>query len=138
MLRSDFVPWCIYSISPDFVYRSNGVNRSLLARIKLDPEKMRLLYQTSFPTSLRRDGIVNDMQQVAVLPSYALERIVSPTLVVHAVNDPIVPIDLGEYSAQKIPSAKFLKLEEGGHFCTVTQREEVVPIMRNFLGRFGS
>ena len=96
------------------------------------------LYQTSFPTSLRRDGIVNDMQQVAVLPSYALERIVSPTLVVHAVNDPIVPIDLGEYSAQKIPSAKFLKLEEGGHFCTVTQREEVVPIMRNFLGRFGS
>lgn len=140
MLRSDFIPWLIYSISPDFVYRSNGVNRSLMARIKHDTEKMDLLhslYQTSFPTSLRRDGIVNDMQQVEVLPSYALGQIESPTLVIHAVDDPIVPIDLGEYTAQKIPGANILKLEEGGHFCTVTHREEIVPVIRNFLDRFG-
>ena len=141
MLKSDFIPWSIYSINPDFVYRSNGVNRDLLSKIKFDQEKMNLLstlFQTSFPTSLRREGIVNDMQQVAVFPTDFIERIVSPTLVVHAVNDPIVPIDLGEYSAQKIPGANILKLTEGGHFCTVTHREEIVPVIRNFLDRSGS
>ena len=141
MLRSDFIPWLIYSISPDFVYRSNGVDRSLMARIKHDKDKMDLLnslYQTSFPTSLRRDGIVNDMQQVAILPSYALGQIESPTLVIHAENDPIVPVDLGEYSAEHIPRASILILKDGGHFCTVTHREEIVPRVRNFLGSFGS
>ena len=141
MLRSDFIPWFIYTISPDFIYRSNGVNRKLLSRIKHDPEKMRLLetlFQTSFPTSLRRDGIVNDMQQGAILPPNVIEHIVTPTLVVHAINDPIVPFGLGEYTAQSIPGALFLRLEQGGHFCTVTHREEVVPIMREFLDRYAS
>ena len=136
MLRFDFVPWLIYSISPDFVFRSNGVNRSLLAQIEMDSEKMDLLhslYQTSFPVSPRRDGIVNDMEQVSVLAPYALDQIQSPTLVIHAENDPIVPIGLGEYSATTIPDASFLKLTEGGHFCAVTHREEIVPTIREFL-----
>ena len=141
MLRFDFVPWLIYSISPDFVYRSNGVNRSLLAQIESNSEKMDLLqslYDTSFPVSPRRDGIVNDMKQVSVLSPYALDQVQAQTLVIHAENDPIVPIDLGEYSANTIPNASFLKLSDGGHFCAVTHREEVVPRVRDFLGGNGS
>lgn len=136
ILRFDFVPWLIYSISPNFVYRSNGVNRSLLAQIGSDVEKKQLLsslYQTSFPVSPRRDGIVNDMQQVSDLPRYSLDQIKSPALVIHAEDDPIVPIDLGEYSARTIPHASYLKLPEGGHFCAVTHREEIVPRLREFL-----
>jgi pimeloyl-ACP methyl ester carboxylesterase len=140
MLKFDFVPWLIYSISPNFVYRSNGVNSPLLAQLELDSTKMDLLhslYQTSFPVSLRRDGIVNDMEQVSVLPTYALDQIQSPTLVIHAENDPIVPIDLGEYSAKTIPHASFLKVNDGGHFCAVTHREEIVSRLRDFLGGTG-
>ena len=138
MLRSDFIPWLIYSISPDFVYRSNGVDRSLLARIKGDAVKMDLLqslYQTSFPTSLRGDGIVNDMKQVEAIQSYPLGQIEVPTLVIHARNDPIVPVDLGEYTADSIPQASFLKVNEGGHFCAVTHREQVVPAIREFFSQ---
>lgn len=141
MLRSDFVPWLIYSISPNFVYRSNGINRSILSEIKNDSEKMDLLsslYNTSYPTSLRRDGIINDMQQVAGFPDYDLEEIELPTLVIHAVDDPIVPFALGEFTSQKIPGAEFLKIKDGGHFCTVTHREEIVPRIRNLLGSIGS
>jgi pimeloyl-ACP methyl ester carboxylesterase len=141
MLRSDFVPWLIYSISPNFIYRSNGVNRSLLAEIKNDSEKMDLLsslYNTSFPTSLRRDGIINDMQQVAVLPDYDLEAIELSTIVIHAVDDPIVPFALGEFTSQRISGAKFLRIKDGGHFCTVTHREVIIPRIRNLLGSVGS
>ncbi|MCJ7735117.1 MAG: alpha/beta hydrolase [Anaerolineales bacterium] len=139
MLRSDFIPWGIYAISSDFVYRSNGVNRDVLARIKPDSEKMLLLerlFYTSFPTSLRRDGIINDMDQVASLQTYDMDRIVTPTLVIHAVDDPIVPIDLGEYTAQTIQGTQFLRINDGGHFCSVTHREEVVPTILGFLERF--
>ncbi len=139
MLRSDFFPWCIYALNPDFVHRSNGVNRDLLAQIKPDQEKMDLLstlFQTTFPASPRREGMINDMGQAAIFPPYPLERITAPTLVIHAIDDPIVPFELGEFTARSIPGAQFLKLDQGGHFCCVTHREQVVPIINNFLNRY--
>ena len=138
MLRSDFFPWCIYALNPDFVHRSNGVNRDLLAQLKPDQEKMDLLstlFQTTFPASPRREGMINDMGQAAIFPPYPLERITAPTLVIHAIDDPIVPFELGEFTARSIPGAQFLKLDQGGHFCCVTHREQVVPMINNFLNR---
>ena len=141
ILKSDYIPWFIHAINPDFVYRSNGVNRELLFQVRKDPDKNRLLanlFQTTFPASLRREGMINDQQQCAVLPEGFLEKIGVPTLVIHAIDDPIVPYKHGEFSAENIPGAIFLKIKEGGHFCTVTHREDIVPVIRDFLDRFGS
>jgi 2-hydroxy-6-oxonona-2,4-dienedioate hydrolase len=95
------------------------------------------LYRTTFPSTLRRDGMINDMQQLTILPTYPLERITVPTLVVHAVNDPIIPFEMGEFSANTIPNAQFLRLEDGGHFACVTHREEAMPVVQGFLKRYG-
>jgi pimeloyl-ACP methyl ester carboxylesterase len=140
MLKSDFIPWLFYSTAPHAVFQANGVNRALLAKIKLEQDKMRLLdalYQTTFPSSLRRKGMINDMQQLTILPSYPIEKITVPTLVVHAVNDPIIPFEAGEFSAHAIPNAQFLRLEDGGHFACVTHREETIPLVQAFLNRCG-
>lgn len=140
MLKSDFMPWLFYAIAPQAVFRANGVSRALLARIKFDREKMCLLdtlFQTTFPTTPRREGMINDLQQLTVFQSYPIEQITVPTLIVHAVNDPIIPIELGEFSAHTIPGAHFLKVEEGGHFACVTHREEIIPIVQEFLNRYG-
>jgi 2-hydroxy-6-oxonona-2,4-dienedioate hydrolase len=140
MLTSDFIPWLFYTISPHAVFQANGVSRALLSRIKFDREKMLLLdalYQTTFPTTPRRDGMINDMQQLTMFPSYPIERITVPTLVVHAVNDPIIPVGSGEFSAQMIPNTRFIKLEDGGHFACVTHREETMPIVQEFLKHYG-
>jgi len=140
MLRSDFIPWLFYSTAPQAVFQANGISRDLLAQIKLDREKMRLLdalYQTTFPSTLRREGMINDMQQLTILRSYPIKQITVPTLVVHAVNDPIIPFESGEFSAHTIPNAQFLRLEDGGHFTCVTHREETMPIVQGFLDRYG-
>lgn len=140
MLKSDFIPWLFYAIAPHSVFQANGVSRTLLAQIKLDREKMRLLdalYQTTFPSTLRREGMINDLQQLTVLPPYPIEQITVPALVVHAVNDPIIPFESGEYSAHTIPNARFVRLEDGGHFACVTHREEAMPIIQEFLNRYG-
>jgi pimeloyl-ACP methyl ester carboxylesterase len=137
MLKSDFIPWLLYATAPDRVFQANGVSRALLAQIKPDPEKMQLLdglYQTTFPSTLRREGMINDLQQLtSALPMYPIERITAPTFVVHAVNDPIIPFEAGEFSASTIPNAQFLRLEDGGHFVSVTHREEIIPTIQEFL-----
>lgn len=140
ILRSDFIPWLIFAANPDFIFQSNGVNRELLRQIKEDPEKIRLLndlFLTTFPASMRREGIINDQQQCADLPEEYLQHIRIPTLVIHASDDPIVPFALGEFSAQNIPGAQFLEVAQGGHFCSVTHRELVAPRVREFLFQMG-
>jgi 2-hydroxy-6-oxonona-2,4-dienedioate hydrolase len=140
MLRSDFIPWLFYFMAPHAVFQANGVSRALLARIKFDREKMRLLdalYTTTFPTTPRREGMINDMQQLTNFPSYPLERITAPSLIVHAVNDPIIPVGSGEFSARTIPNARFIRLEDGGHFACVTHWEETMPVVQGFLKRCG-
>jgi pimeloyl-ACP methyl ester carboxylesterase len=140
MLRSDFVPWLLYSMAPQVVFQGNGISRVLFAQIKSDHEKIRqldALYKTTFPSTLRRDGMINDMQQLTTFPVYPIERITTPTLVVHAVNDPIIPFESGEFSADTIPNAQFLRLKDGGHFTCVTHLEETMPVVQEFLNRYG-
>ena len=95
------------------------------------------LYLTTFPSTLRREGMIKEMQQLTALPLYPIEQISVPALVVHAVNDPIIPFESGEFSAHTIPNAQFLRLEDGGHFACVTHREKTIPIIQEFLNRYG-
>lgn len=139
MLKSDFLPWLFYTLAPDKVFLANGVSRSLLSQIKYDHEKMKLLdslYRTSFPSTLRRDGMLNDVKTLTKFPTYPLEMISIPTLVIHAINDPIVPVISGEFSASTISNAKFLRIEDGGHFACVTHKEKTIPIVHYFLNRY--
>jgi pimeloyl-ACP methyl ester carboxylesterase len=136
MLKSDFIPWLLYTIAPHLIFQANGVSRDLLARIEPDREKMQLLdalYWTTFPTNLRRDGMINDMKQLTAFPPLAIQQISIPTLVIHAVNDPIVPFQSGEYACRNIPHAQFLRLEDGGHFACITQRKQTIPAIHEFL-----
>ena len=112
------------------------MNREVLIQIKKDPGKVQLLddlFLATFPASLRREGIINDQHQCADLPDDYLNHIRPSTLVIHASDDPIVPFKFGEFSAKSIPGAQFQILRQGGHFCSVTHREEVVPRVREFL-----
>lgn len=136
MLSSDFLPWLLHEAAPGRIYQGNGVSREVLARVKNDPETMRqleALYQTNFPSTSRREGMLCDMQQMANPFSIPLECIACPVLVIHAEDDPVVPIALGEYSAATIPGARFLRLKDGGHFACITHRQETLPVIRGFL-----
>jgi len=139
MLKSDFLPWLLYTLSPQTVYQGNGISRKLYALIKSSPEKMKFLEKlnkTTFPSTPRRDGMLNDINLMTNFTTAPIEKITAPTLVIHAINDPIVPVASGEYSARTIPNAQFLKLEDGGHFVCVTYLERTIPVIRDFLGLY--
>jgi pimeloyl-ACP methyl ester carboxylesterase len=136
LMKTNFLPWLAFRLSPASIYRSNGVGRALLGQISRDAEKLKLLRDlaaTSLLPAMRRAGIMNDWQQATRMPPYPLARINVPTLVVHAVNDPVVACEFGRFSAAQIPRARLLEIEDGGHFCCVTHREQVVPAILRFL-----
>jgi 2-hydroxy-6-oxonona-2,4-dienedioate hydrolase len=91
------------------------------------------------PISLRNDGIYHDRGTLTALPEdvFRLERITVPTLVVHAVDDGLQPYSHGENSATKVPDAKFLSYERGGHLLLLQLddvREKVAAFLEEHVG----
>jgi pimeloyl-ACP methyl ester carboxylesterase len=138
LMKVNFIPWLLFQLSPATVYQTNGVGKALLRRISGDPEKMkhlRELASTSMLPAMRRAGIINDMRQTTQMADYPLRLINAPTLVVHAVNDPVVRFEFGRFCAEQIPGAAMVEVEDGGHFCCVTHKEKVVEEIVEFLRR---
>ena len=86
------------------------------------------------PLSLRKDGIYHDMATLAVLPDdvFRLEQIRVPTLVIHTVDDGLQPYSHGVNTATRVPDAKFVSYERGGHLL-VLQLDDVREKVAAFL-----
>jgi pimeloyl-ACP methyl ester carboxylesterase len=128
----DFIPWLIFNTPVLDVL----IDRNTRAQIGDDVHKrthLRELMRTLFPASLRVEGMLNDVKQIAKMPTYPLERITAPALVIHGDRDSIVPFAQGQWSADTIPSARFLPIENGEHFSFITHKEIVGPTVIAFL-----
>ena len=55
-----------------------------------------------------------------------------PTLVIHAEDDSLISFTQGQYTAQNVPGARFIKLQSGGHILT-GQHEKVKLEVEEFL-----
>lgn len=86
----------------------------------------------ALPFGPRRDGWLNDFEQMWQLPDYPLAEITCPTLIVHGLEDTQAPFRAAEHAAETIPNAEILKLE-GGHLAPIMQRETVMPKIADFL-----
>lgn len=74
------------------------------------------LLSTMLPANPRQLGIEYDSRQTLSNHQYPLENIRVSTLVVHAKDDALIPYEHGIHSATKIPGAKFISFDKGGHF----------------------
>jgi pimeloyl-ACP methyl ester carboxylesterase/DNA-binding winged helix-turn-helix (wHTH) protein len=63
-----------------------------------------------------------------------LERIAVPTLVIHARDDGVQPLEQGYRLATRIPDAEFLMLESRNH--VILPQEKAWPVLFDELGRF--
>lgn len=86
-------------------------------------------------SNLRLAGYDNDMARFDEITSYPLERINVPTLVLHGTADTDLPIAHAELVAAKVPGARFIRAEGGGHmfFGTHAHGEMSQTAMREFL-----
>lgn len=68
---------------------------------------------------------------------YFLPRVTNPTLIVWGKQDRIVPPVCGEQYARLLPNASLRLIDECGHSPPIEKPDEVVAIVRDFLGAPG-
>jgi pimeloyl-ACP methyl ester carboxylesterase/DNA-binding CsgD family transcriptional regulator len=63
----------------------------------------------------------------------ALARIRAPTLVIHRVDDMLVPVTCARYMAKRIPGARYLELSGSDHMYWLGDQDETLGAIRSFL-----
>ena len=66
-----------------------------------------------------------------------MEEINAPTLVMHGNVDTVVPYEQGVISAERIPGAEFVTLENGDHLAFISLLETSKPTLQAFLEKHG-
>lgn len=134
IFRSDFAFWLItknfQSELTSFLGVSSEVQATLTTKEK---EYTSNLINAMHPISTRIDGVLNDrVRETYELENFPIEQVLAPTLVFHAKDDTLVPFSHGQYSSQHIPDAKFVPLDNGGHFL-IGQHEIIKTEIAEFL-----
>ena len=75
------------------------------------------------PASLRARGVAFDHQ--AQLPGRRITAIEAPTLIVHARDDALQLYRNATFAADRIPRARLLSFETGGHLIVATERQSI-------------
>ena len=129
---SDFMYWFITTYFQANIYEAFGIPKDVQATLtRAQKDSISNFLNTMHPISLRQKGISNDL--IDRTHDYPLENITVPTLVIHAVDDPLVPFTHGEYTAAKIPHVRLIPLR-GGHLL-IGENAKIRSAVTNFLSQ---
>jgi pimeloyl-ACP methyl ester carboxylesterase len=107
--------WLIKTFLPSTMASLSGVPRRF-AMTSDDAQLVAAFIDSMFPMTPRIEGIDFDaFVSNADANNYKLEDIRVPTMVVHAKDDPLISYDSAERAAERIPRARLVSLEAGGH-----------------------
>jgi pimeloyl-ACP methyl ester carboxylesterase len=131
LFESDFVYWLITTKFESQLLSTFGVPKKAQAALTTAEKKWASMFlQSMHPISLRKAGIHNDRKYN--IHEYSLEQITVPTLVIHAKDDSLIAFSQGQYTAQNIPDAQFIILQNGGHIL-MGHHEKVKSEIDSFL-----
>lgn len=118
--KSDFIFWILNNSLRPLALKRFGATKN--ARKKMtDDEKdyANNILNILNPISLRSNGIFHDLNEWADkdrwLLDYNFSAIYVPALLIHAMNDKVVPYYHSKHAATKIPNARLISLPDGGH-----------------------
>jgi pimeloyl-ACP methyl ester carboxylesterase len=134
---SDIGVWLLNKFAWRFFVRVMGVSSEAMRQVEQSPEKIEAIHAilrgVSATMSVRRAGVLNDIEMITALPFPPVDDLRAPTLVVHASNDPLVPFAQGQMLADRVPGAQLVVLEDGGHLAVITHFERIAPQLLAFL-----
>lgn len=104
----------------------------------------KILAQEPYYTILRQDlqnafaqGWRGPAQEGALqfaVPGYEFSSLRQPLLLLHGTADNIAPYAMVEVMKDHLPNVKELRrVEEGGHFCAITEQDWIYPAIRKLL-----
>jgi pimeloyl-ACP methyl ester carboxylesterase len=117
LLGSDFVFWTALHVARDLLIRHVLATPPEQVAAASPRERARVndLAERILPVSARAAGLIDDTRLGKRLGPYALETIRAPTLVASARDDGFGTYAGAQYTASRIPGAKFVGFDDGGH-----------------------
>ena len=135
LFSSDFPYWALAKLARARLETIFDVKPALRAALTAQEQAFVADMVESFqPVTQRTDGLRNEGVAIDPRARYPLDRLMMPTLVIHARDDGINPFTFGEYTARHIPGAEFMPLTSGGHLL-LGHHAEVQARIRAFLQR---
>jgi pimeloyl-ACP methyl ester carboxylesterase len=132
---ADFAWWATEKLAPSVLIRFIGVPPELAAAApKAGQDRVMYVVRSIQPLSLRMPGI--NIDSIPDLHELPLEKISAPTLVISTRDDLFNTAPAAEFAASRIPGAKLIVYETGGHLL-VGREEEVRSEVRSFLAQAG-
>jgi pimeloyl-ACP methyl ester carboxylesterase len=116
LFSSDFPYWLLQRVAGSSLEPMFDITPAL--RAESSPEEQAFIagqVEAFQPVTGRFGGVRNEGAAIDPGARYLIEKITTPTLIVHARDDHINPFSFGEYTAHHIPGAEFLPLATGGH-----------------------
>jgi pimeloyl-ACP methyl ester carboxylesterase len=116
LFKSDFAFWLVTTYFGKSMRATMGVPEGF----ELTPEheaEVAEVMKTILPVKPRSDGALFDMyvSNPDVNTGYPLEEIAVPVLIVNTVDDPLTLYRNAQSAAERIPGAKLVTIEDGGH-----------------------
>lgn len=133
LLGNDALYWLMTKTMRPMLEEAFDARRDLRSRSLPAEEAMidRLIDGFS-PASQRVAGIGNEAAAIDPAAIYEIERIAAPTLVIHARDDRLNQFAMGEDLAQRIPGARFIAYDTGGHLM-LGRHQSTVSAVSDFL-----
>jgi pimeloyl-ACP methyl ester carboxylesterase len=106
---------------------------ALVSNIMDNPKKVGILIglvNSMSPASQRKAGLDNDMKQLEHPVDLPLNRITTPTLIIHGTHDFDVSFYHAWYAAKSIPKAELFPVEDGFHILPLCDHDEEVTAKR--------
>ncbi|TIO53645.1 MAG: alpha/beta hydrolase [Mesorhizobium sp.] len=131
----DFAWWAAETIAPSILIRFLGVRPALVtAAPQAERDRVMSFVRSVEPLSLRFSGInIDSAPELHELP---LEEITAPTMIISARDDLFNTLPAAEFAAGKIPGAKLVVYDTGGHLL-VGHAQQVRKAVRVFLEEAG-
>ena len=134
LIGSDFLFWSALHVARDQVIKGVLATPPELLMRAGPRERARVdaMLDNILPVSLRAEGLRSDTAVGKHLVSSPLESIRLPTLVISARDDRYGTFASSKYTADRIPGARFIAFEEGGH-TWVGHDDEVLAAIAGLL-----
>ena len=129
--QRQFVMWALRTFAPSTMIRMVAAVPKEFVMTSEDTRYVNEFIDSLFPVSA--DGFIFDaFVSNADVNDYNLEAISVPTLIAHTKDDQLASHDASKRAAERIPGARFISLDSGGHLMIGQQKKQREALARFF------
>lgn len=137
LFLNDFVYWSMVKLSPNMLLQSLGVPEEVQKHLSHEEfEQVFAFLETMLPMNARRKGqlLEQTMSEIVIEDTHKIQ---APTLVLHAVDDLLIPFEHGQFTAGLIKDAQLITMEKGGHLALMLNSNSgEKAALQKFLSQF--